>query len=173
MKRFLVALIVLAGIAAAAAWWLSAPRPALLRDSWADYETGGDAARGRIVFFAGGCASCHATPKQGDPLKLGGGLELKSPFGSFYPPNISTHPTDGIGSWKVVDLANAMLSGVSPGGAHYYPAFPYTSFQHVEINDVRDLMAFLRTLPPVAGKAREHDLAFPFTIRRGLGFWKI
>jgi mono/diheme cytochrome c family protein len=34
-------------------------------------------------------------------------------------------------------------------------------------------MAFLRALEPVAGKARDHDLVFPFNIRRGVGLWKL
>jgi mono/diheme cytochrome c family protein len=173
MHRILIVLVVLALIAAGGLWWLAEPRPALPRADWAAYEEGGDAARGRLVFFAGGCASCHATPKQSDPLKLGGGLELKSPFGTFYPPNISPHPTDGIGTWKVVDLANALLSGVSPQDTHYYPAFPYTSFHQMRLDDVRDLMAFLRTLPPQAGKAPPHALAFPFNLRQGIGLWKL
>jgi mono/diheme cytochrome c family protein len=173
IKSILIALAGAAIIAGAAFWWLTEPRPAFSRGQWQAYEQGGDAARGRLVFEAGGCSSCHATPGQSDRLKLGGGLQLQSPFGSFSVPNISPHPEDGIGAWKVVDLANAMLTGVSPNGAHYYPAFPYTSFQRVKIDDVRDLMAFLRTLEPVAGKARDHDLAFPFNIRRGLGLWKL
>ena len=48
-----------------------------------------DLANGRMMFFAGGCAACHATPKQDDRTRLGGGMALKSPFGTFYPPNIS------------------------------------------------------------------------------------
>jgi mono/diheme cytochrome c family protein len=173
MRSVLLALVALAVVAAGIGWWLTEPKLAYPREQWADIEQGGDATRGRIVFEAGGCASCHATPGQSDRLKLGGGLQLKSPFGSFYTPNISPHPRDGIGSWKVVDLANAMLSGVSPKGEHYYPAFPYTSFHNAKIDDIRDLMAFLRTLAPVEGKARDHDLPFPFNIRRGLGLWKL
>jgi mono/diheme cytochrome c family protein len=80
---------------------------------------------------------------------------------------------DGIGAWKAVDLANAMLAGVSPAGEHYYPAFPYTSFHNVTFGDIRDLLTYLRTLEPVEGKARSHNLAFPFNIRRGLGLWKL
>jgi mono/diheme cytochrome c family protein len=173
VKSILIALVGAAVIAACAFWRLTEPRPALSRDQWQAYEQRGDATQGRIVFEAGGCASCHATPGQPDRLKLGGGLQLKSPFGNFTVPNISPHPVDGIGAWKVVDLANAMLTGVSPSGAHYYPAFPYTSFQRVKIEDIHDLMAFLRTLEPVAGKARDHDLVFPFNIRRGVGLWKL
>jgi len=104
------------------------------------------------MFFAGGCDSCHSTPGQPDPLRLGGGLELKTPFGLFYPPNISSDPADGIGAWRDVDLANALLSGVSPKDRHYYPDFPYISYQRMDASDVADLIAFLRTLAPVQGR---------------------
>jgi mono/diheme cytochrome c family protein len=43
----------------------------------------------------------------------------------------------------------------------------------MRIDDVRDLMAYLRTLPPVRGRAPPHELPFPFTIRRLVGFWKL
>lgn len=173
MRWLLLAVAALVVVAAGLAWWLTEPKPAFAREQWAAYEQGGDAARGRVVFEAGGCASCHATPGQPDRLQLGGGLALKSPFGSFYAPNISPHPRDGIGAWKAVDLANAMLSGVSPAGEHYYPAFPYTSFHNVTLPDIRNLLAFLRTLAPVEGKAPGHRLAFPYNIRRGVGLWKL
>jgi hypothetical protein len=48
-------------------------------------------------------------------LQLGGGLALASPYGTFRVPNISPDPTDGIGSWKETDLANALIGGVSRG----------------------------------------------------------
>ena len=168
---YLVAALALIG--AGAAWFLSAPAPAIPLTNYAALENGGDASRGRLVFYQGGCASCHATPGQDDRLKLGGGLKLPSPFGTFVAPNISPHPQDGIGTWQTGDLANAMLSGVSPGGAHYYPAFPYATYSHAKLDDIKDLMAFLRTLAPVEGKAPGHDLPFPFTIRRTLGLWKL
>ena len=43
----------------------------------------------------------------------------------------------------------------------------------MKLDDVKDLTAFMRTLEPVAGKARPHDLPFPFNIRRSLGMWKL
>ena len=135
-------------------------------------ERPGDRDRGRGIFFAGGCASCHATPGQSDPLKLGGGLELKSSYGSFFAPNISPSLADGIGSWSTTDLVNAMQAGVSPRGEHYFPAFPYTTYVRAKVEDIRDLMAFLRSLEPVSGKAPAHALKFPFGIRRAVGVWK-
>jgi len=171
MRKFVIVALVVTVGGLAAFFALTAPRRAVAEDP--ALEQGGDVERGRIVFHAGGCASCHATPRQDNRLLLGGGLELKSPFGAFYAPNISSHTVDGIGRWRTVDLANAMLAGVAPDGAHYYPAFPYASYASARLEDVRDLMAFLRTTPPVEGKARDHDLGFPFNIRRTLGLWKV
>ena len=172
MKRFFVALAALAVALAGLLWWTTRPVAAIGPQDALALEQGGDAARGEIVFNAGGCASCHMTPDQKDRRILGGGLRLKTAFGTFVPPNISPDKNGGIGAWKTADLANAMLRGVSPEGAHYYPAFPYSTYAHAKIEDVRDLMAYLRTLPPVSGKAAPHDLSFPFSIRAGVGVWK-
>jgi mono/diheme cytochrome c family protein len=131
-----------------------------------------DLANGKTMFIAGGCASCHATPNQPDKTRLGGGSGIKSPFGTFFPPNISSDPKDGIGKWSEADFVTAMVKGTSPDGRHYYPAFPYTSYQHIKYDDLRDLFAYLKTVPAVQGVARDHDLPFPFNIRRTLGGWK-
>ncbi len=132
-----------------------------------------DLANGRELYYAGGCASCHAVPKKPDKTKLGGGLALNSPFGAFYVPNISSDPNDGIGAWTEAQFITAMVKGTSPTGEHYYPAFPYTSYQRMRFEDLRDLFAYLKTLPAVAGRVRDHDLPFPFNIRRTLGGWKL
>jgi len=125
------------------------------------------------MFYVGGCSSCHAVPKQKDSTLLGGGLDLNSPFGTFYVPNISSDPKDGIGAWNEIQFITAMTKGVSPAGEHLYPAFPYTSYTRMKLDDLRDLFAYLKTLPPVAGKVRGHDLRFPYNIRRGIGVWKL
>jgi mono/diheme cytochrome c family protein len=132
-----------------------------------------DLNNGRTMFNAGGCASCHAVPEQPDKSRLGGGLALHSPFGTFYVPNISPDPRDGIGRWTEADFVTALNKGTSPDGRHYYPAFPYPSYQYIRIDDLRDLFGYLKTLPTVQGRVRDHDLAFPFTIRRGVGLWKL
>jgi len=171
--RWIVAAVLVLAALAGGGWVLSAPRPAFDRTGNAIPDQGGDPDKGRLVFAAGDCASCHASPGQTDRFRLGGGMALASLYGTFRVPNISPDPVDGIGRWRTVDLANALLSGVSPAGTHYYPVFPYSSFVHMTVADVGDLMAFLRTLPPVAGRPPPHELTFPFTIRRFLGFWKL
>ena len=132
---------------------------------------------GRTMFEIGGCASCHALPDKDpdkvDRTRLGGGLALASPFGTFYAPNISPDPTDGIGGWSEADFVTALRDGTAPGGEHLYPALPYGSYRLMELTDMRDLFAYLKTLAPVKGKVRDHDLSFPFNIRRLLGGWKL
>ncbi|RWM13766.1 MAG: c-type cytochrome [Mesorhizobium sp.] len=172
LKKLVGAALVLGAAGAVAGWFLSAP---VRLDTETLAQLGpGDAARGKRIFNAGGCTSCHAKPgSQGDArLQLAGGLELKTPFGTFVPPNISQDAKDGIGAWSVEDFANAMLKGVSPSGEHFYPAFPYASYARMKPADIADLHAFLKTLPAVAGKAPPNSLGFPFNVRRGIGLWK-
>jgi mono/diheme cytochrome c family protein len=170
MLRKLVTLAVALGaVGLILFWYVTTPQavsPRALGSHVADLD------KGRAMFFAGGCASCHATPKQEDRTRLGGGLGLKSPFGTFYVPNISSDPADGIGNWTEAQFVTAMVKGTSPTDTHYYPAFPYTSYQRMRFEDLRDLFAFMKTLPAVQGRVREHDLPFPFHIRRTLGGWK-
>jgi mono/diheme cytochrome c family protein len=168
--RIILVLLALALIGAGAFWLLTIPRT-LSASDLPDHAP--DVEHGRYMFYAGGCASCHATPGADDPLKLGGGLELASPFGTFHVPNISPDPDLGIGGWSTLDLVNAMVRGVSPADTHLYPAFPYTSYQRMKLEDVIDLKAFLDTLEPVTSEVPPHELPFPFNIRRGLGLWKL
>jgi mono/diheme cytochrome c family protein len=171
MLRRIFLLLVLAGAAGFAAyWWLTAP-PMQLAVTAKPYTP--NPANGATIFNVGGCASCHAVPNQPDRTRLGGGLALTSPFGTFYAPNISPDPNDGIGRWSEDDFVRAVVKGISPEGTHYFPAFPYTSYAHAKRDDVRDLFAYLKTLPTVAGKVRDHDLPFPFNVRRNVGIWKL
>ena len=128
---------------------------------------------GKTLFVAGDCAICHATPGGSDPTRLGGGAALKTGFGTFYMPNISSDPIDGIGRWTVPQFVTAMREGVSPQGLNEYPAYPYTSYQRMTANDLRDVLGYIKSLPRVAGKVRDHDLKFPFNLRRGVGLWRL
>jgi mono/diheme cytochrome c family protein len=175
MKRLVSGIAVLAVAGAAAAYVLSAPKPL---DDERLAAIGGleaNAAAGETLFWAGGCASCHAAPgAKGDAkLVLSGGVRLKSDFGTFIGPNISPDPEAGIGQWPVEDFANAMLAGVSPDGGHYYPAFPYGSYTRMSDQDIADLFAFLKTLPASDIASLPHEIGFPFNMRILLGGWKL
>jgi mono/diheme cytochrome c family protein len=164
-------IVIIAGVAGFGVYWALTLPKTIAADALPARSF--DLANGQTAFNAGGCSSCHATPGQPDRTKLGGGLAIPSPFGTFRVPNISPDPADGIGRWSERDFANAVLKGTSPEGTHYYPSFPYASYQRARLDDVRDLFAYLKTLPAVSGKAPGHELPFPFNIRRNVGLWKV
>jgi mono/diheme cytochrome c family protein len=170
LRRILFCFIIAAVAGLSVFWWLTIP--AVVSPESLPAHTP-DLANGLTMFNAGGCSSCHAVPDQPDRLKLGGGLALKSPFGTFYVPNISPDRADGIGNWTEANFVTALTRGTSPSTAHYFPAFPYTSYQRAKIEDIRDLFGYLKTLEAVPGKVRDHDLPFPFNIRRNVGIWKL
>ena len=169
MRRLLTFALAAVIVAGALGLWLTRADP-LPADALAGIE--GDATRGAQVFAAAGCASCHRAP-EADDGPLSGGRAFSSDFGTFHAPNITPHPEAGVGNWTDLELASAILRGVSPGGAHYYPAFPYTTYQRAERQDIADLIAHLRSLPEDATPSLPHEVGFPFNIRRALGGWKL
>jgi mono/diheme cytochrome c family protein len=128
---------------------------------------------GKTLFHVGDCAICHSSAGQSDERLLGGGRSLSSAFGTFYMPNISPDAQDGIGRLTTAQFIRAVREGVSAHGDNQYPVFPFTSYQHMTANDLRDMFAYIKTLPPVPGKVRDHDLKFPFTMRRAVGLWRL
>jgi mono/diheme cytochrome c family protein len=131
----------------------------------------GDAKRGAYLAKAAGCKGCHTEAKEG-ATPFAGGRELKTPFGTFYGPNITPHAQAGIGKWSEADFLRALRAGERPDGTHYFPAFPYPSFTKITDADARDLWAFFRTLPGNARAYQAHDLRFPYIWRFLVGFWK-
>jgi len=131
----------------------------------------GDARRGEYLAKAGGCVACH-TEERKDAVRYAGGRALRTPFGTFYGSNITPHPEAGIGRWTEADFVRAMRLGIRPDGAHYFPAFPYPSYTKISEEDLRDLWAFLRTLPPSARANQPHDLGFAYRWRFAVAGWK-
>src|ERR1700687_4315710 len=114
MFRKLVGAAAILGVIAAAALWVLTGPAVVAESALAPHQA--DLANGRTMFHIGGCLSCHAVPGQPDKTRLGGGLALKSPFGTFHAPNISPDPTDGIGSWTEAQFVTALTKGTSPDG---------------------------------------------------------
>ena len=173
VKKLGIAGLALVAIAAGVFWFLTRPNP-LPPGSLPAHKA--NLENGRAVFWAGGCASCHAragAKSDAERFQLTGGLALETPFGTFVAPNISPSKTAGIGTWTTLEFVSAMTRGVAPDGRHYYPAFPYTSYQRMKPTDLIDLKAFLDTLPASDNQPPPHRLSFPFNITRGLGLWKI
>ncbi len=131
----------------------------------------GDAKRGEYLAKVAGCVGCHTEEKEG-AVPFAGGRALKTPFGTFFGPNITPDKKAGIGSWTEADFIRAMREGDRPDGKNYFPAFPYPSFTKIVDSDLRDLWAYLRALPPSAQPSRDHDLWFLFGWRWLVTIWK-
>ena len=131
----------------------------------------GNAKAGQYLATAAGCFNCH-TAAAPNASPFAGGRALKTPFGTFFGPNITPHKTAGLGNWTEADFIQAIRNGKRPDGANYYPAFPYPSFTKMSDADLRDLWAFLRMVPPDATPSHPHDLRFPFAWRPLLYVWK-
>ena len=147
MRRLLVALIVLAVLGGAVFWLVTQPAT-VAASALAAYTP--NLENGKTIFYAGGCASCHATPGQEDKTRLGGGVELKSPYGSFFAPNISSDPKDGIGGWTDQQIKDALTKGVRPDGSQLASPMPWRYLASLRDEDVDAIVAYLRTLKPIA-----------------------
>ena len=172
MLRLLSGLALVAAAGLALGYAMTRPRPLPAADV---AGLTGDPAAGERVFWASGCASCHAAPgaTEDDRLVLSGGMRLASPFGTFVAPNISPDPDHGIGGWSLQDFASAVKRGVSPEGTHLYPAFPYTTYTRMELQDIADLKVFMDRLPASDRANEPHEIGFPFNQRMLLGPWKL
>lgn len=158
-----IATIAAAGAGAVLAWPIGKPEPVI--------RLTGDAGRGAYLARASGCITCHTDfAKDGAPLA--GGVEIKTPFGPMFSPNITTDPLTGIGSWTQEQFAKAVRQGISPMGQPYYPAFPYAFYASFTDQEIADLWAAFQTLPAVAQPSKPHGLGFPFNQRAGLKLWR-
>ena len=175
MRRFVKLLVLVALVGFGVFWFLTNPMAPKLSAQVTLADLNIDLQNGEKVFWAGGCASCHAAKdaKAEEKLNLGGGHRLETPFGTFVSPNISPDQKTGIGNWSVENFRNAMKYGQSPQGEHYYPSFPYGSYARMETKDIVDLFGYLKTLPKVSRANESHELALPFQWRRPLGIWKL
>jgi len=125
-------------------------------------------ARGKALAIAGDCASCHTA----DPAKpFAGGKRIDTPFGAVFSPNLTPDRDTGIGGWSDDDFLRALRTGVSPDGAHYYPAFPYPYFTKLIRDDMLAIRAYLATLAPVANKAPPPELRWPLNYRVLMRAW--
>ena len=134
-------------------------------------DQSGTPQRGAYLARAGGCIACHTNTSAGGK-PLAGGAPLETPFGRFVPPNITPDESHGIGGWSAGQFARALRQGVSPDGAPYYPAFPHAFYADLSDTDVADLWAAFQTVTPVAERAPDSDIAFPFNQRWGLWLWR-
>ncbi|MBM3556258.1 MAG: c-type cytochrome, partial [Alphaproteobacteria bacterium] len=129
-------------------------------------------AKGEYLTRAGGCVACH-TDLKGKGPELAGGHALKTPFGTYFSPNITPDRETGIGTWSDADFLRAMRQGLRPDGAHYYPVFPYPSYTGMTDEDIGAIKAYLFSRPAVKQANKAHQVGLPFSLRPLLAGWKL
>jgi len=117
------------------------------------------AAKGQYIFaLAGGCA-CHTAPK-GTPHV--GARAFPIPFGTVYSTNITRDKETGLGAWTDQQIYDAMVKGIRRDGSRILPVMPYERYSGMAQDDMKALIAFLRTLKPVTKATPELKSWAPF-----------
>jgi len=115
-------------------------------------------AKGQYIFaMAGGCA-CHTQPK-GTPHA--GGRAFPIPFGTVYSTNITQDKETGLGAWTDRQIYDAVVNGIRRDGSRILPVMPYEAYSGLAEEDLKALIAYLRTLKPV----RKENLRLPAQVR--------
>ena len=103
-------------------------------------------AKGQYIFaVAGGCA-CHTDPK-GTPHA--GGRAFPIPFGTVYSTNITQDKETGLGNWTDQQIHDAMVKGIGRDGSRILPVMPYEAYSGMAQEDLKALIAYLRSSKPV------------------------
>ena len=131
--------------------------------------------RGRyLVENVSSCVHCHSQvdmTKWGAPIKAdakGAGGQCWKPengfTGTLCAGNITQHPEHGLGKWTDGEILRAIREGVDKEGQALFPLMPYGNYRNMSDEDGAAMVAYLRSLPAVAGQYPERKLNFPLPI---------
>jgi mono/diheme cytochrome c family protein len=132
--------------------------------AFAKAQTNELAAKGQYIFaLAGGCA-CHTVPKG---ALHAGARAFPIPFGTVYSTNITQDKETGLGAWTDQQIHDAMVKGIRRDGSRILPVMPYEKYSGMAQDDLKALIAYLRTFKPVKKATPELKTWAPFA--RSLG----
>lgn len=117
-----------------------------------------EVARGKYIFGATGGCGCHTVPK--GPINAGG-RRYDGPFGTVFATNITPDRQTGIGTWTDEQIITAIRLGRRPNGERLLPVHPFTVFNGMAEEDLKAVVAFLRTTPPVNRANQPKKITMP------------
>jgi cytochrome c551/c552 len=122
-----------------------AQRPFTEREAAGDEIT-----RGRYLATLGHCLDCHTPVVDGktDFVADGGRGGKRVGLQRLLVPNITSHPSAGLGGWTDAEIRRALTQGVSRDGRRLQYPMPWPFFATLRDGDVSALVAWLRSLPP-------------------------
>lgn len=135
------------------------------RDPYPDADAGFSKAmladpirRGAYLVTIGHCMECHSAWSRGvSDFKAGLGrggraFPLREDAPDAAPgsiaPNITSHPTAGIGAWSDPEIVRAITQGVGRDGRMLKAPMAYGYYAALRAADLADIVAYLRTVPP-------------------------
>ncbi|MDP4283740.1 MAG: cytochrome C [Bacteroidota bacterium] len=114
------------------------------------------------------CMDCHSTrdwshfsgPLEAGTLGKGGEyFSEKQGFpGKFYSKNIT--PAN-IKDWTDGEIFRMITTGVDKYGNAMFPVMPYSHYGKMDKEDIYDIIAYIRSLPPIENKTPDHEVDFP------------
>jgi mono/diheme cytochrome c family protein len=115
-----------------------------------------------------GCSDCHgerdwtkfSAPQMRD-REGHGGMAFKLDVGTLYAPNLTPAKLE---SWTDGEVLRAMIGGVSKDGSPLFPLMPYENLRQMSREDAESIIAFIRSLKPVARDVPRSQLDFPLNL---------
>ncbi len=117
--------------------------------------------RGRYLFQTRGCTECHGTDGRGRIFINDGAFRVTGP-------QIAPGSHSVVTSYQVDDWIRTIRHGVAPSG-HPLMVMPSEDYNRMSDDDLGALIAYLRSMPSVAGLARVIELPLPVRVLYGLG----
>jgi mono/diheme cytochrome c family protein len=111
------------------------------------------------------CANCH-TPRAADfsflpGMDLAGGFRIVDPAFDVYTANITQDKETGIGAWTDSQIITAIREGKTREGKINFPPMPVPTYNNMSDDDVKSIVAFLRTVKPVHHEVAESKYHVP------------
>jgi hypothetical protein len=107
--------------------------------------------RGKLFLELMGCIDCHTPMDKGKLVEsklFAGGNKFTWEMGTVYTSNITSDPATGIGAYSDDDLMRVFREGKGKDGRTLW-VMPWRAYQGTKEEDLRALIAALRTLKPI------------------------
>lgn len=115
--------------------------------------------RGEYLVTLAACSDCHTPGSflgKPDMGKFLGGSDVGfviPQLGYFWGPNLTPDKETGLGNWSEAEILLALREGTRPDGRKLAPTMPWMAYAKLSDEDAKAIVAYLRSLPPIANKA--------------------
>ena len=155
MRTSIAFLVAVGGLAAAAAI------PAVAADDQAALLKRGEYLMNGPV-ACGNCHNARAEDMSFAPGKeFAGGFHIVDPVIDAWSANITPDPETGIGTWTDEEIITAIREGKNKEGRIIFPPMPVPTYNNMSDDDVKAIVAYLRTVPAVHNEVPETKYSIP------------